>query len=348
MNKNDGGEIGESGQISDNSGYIQESTYLPETESRIPETETVDNTIGDGLPGGSAHGVKSSKVKKSFVKDNLAILVFGGIVLVVGGAVGYKKMTQQGSSQIATQAGAEVPKVEQMTSLPPEPSLPELAPSPDKSAAPAVASSAPVSEASSARSIPSDQAAAGGAASMGGRETPITQSAIPKAQTPVAPAAPVATAAPTAVASSGTMGVEAGKAKVDADRALSDKLAATEKKLYEAERELTNMQQRSVSQAVPTATSCEKSPSVKQVSKNLPSPSKRKHSKVKAKPVVKIEEAEGFNVKVIKNGLAWIQNSAGKTMTVREGDVIPDLGRVTKIDDRTMQVIAGSKRVEQK
>lgn len=343
MDKNDNGEIGESGQIDDNSGYIQESTYLPETESRIPETETVDNSIGDGLPGGSAHGVKSTKAKKSFIKDNVALLVVGGIVLFVGGAVGYKKMTQQTGAQVAAQVSPVAPQVEQISALPPEPVLPEVATAQNKDVLNVVDGSVSVNGGGGAEQTSVAVSSSASPAASMQKEASVTQSAIPKTQTPLA-----ATSPSVQVPSSAPMGSGMANAKADADSELKERLAATEKKLKDAEREIENMSQRVSAASPAVAANCAPVVAYKGLPKTTKKVMKQKNVKVPAKKKVMVEEAAGFNVKVIKNGLAWIQTSSGKTVIVREGDVVADLGKVTKIDDVNMQVLAGSKRVEQK
>lgn len=54
-----------------------------------------------------------------------------------------------------------------------------------------------------------------------------------------------------------------------------------------------------------------------------------------------------YNVQAIIPGRAWLRSDNGETVTVTEGDVIKDLGRVTKIDpyDGVVQINTGSKMI---
>jgi hypothetical protein len=60
-------------------------------------------------------------------------------------------------------------------------------------------------------------------------------------------------------------------------------------------------------------------------------------------PDVKIE----YNVQAIIPGRAWLKSENGETLTVAEGDVIRDVGRVTKIDpyDGVVEISTGTKAV---
>ena len=335
MDKNDRDEIAESGQISEHSDYIAESTLLPETESSIPETETIDNSIGDGLPGGSAHGVKASKAKKSFLKENAPFLVFGAIVLVVGGAFGYKKLTQP-SADIAQTVATSVPVLVEQAPLPAAlpPELPVLSegalsdviPGANDSGVVSVPDASIVSQAAPQLEVKSDA----GMTSSSDISTPQPASPISKAVVPEKPQALVSQ---------------------NSDASLAAKLAISEKKLEDAERELQNLKQnaklgaKTVSCDVATV---KKSSTRKSAQKSAANSKKKPAVKNKSEKQLPIEEAAGMNIRAIKNGLAWVQLESGKVVTVREGDSLPDLGKVKKIDGRTMQVFAGSKRIEQK
>lgn len=54
-----------------------------------------------------------------------------------------------------------------------------------------------------------------------------------------------------------------------------------------------------------------------------------------------------YNVQAIIPGRAWLKSDSGETLTVAEGDVIKDIGRVTKIDpyDGIVEINTGTKSV---
>jgi hypothetical protein len=68
---------------------------------------------------------------------------------------------------------------------------------------------------------------------------------------------------------------------------------------------------------------------------------------VEVPKVVAPVEAEGYALKVVKNGLAWVTKS-GAPIVVRVGDEIQGLGKVTSVDDKGMRVVVGKYFIEQK
>jgi len=74
-------------------------------------------------------------------------------------------------------------------------------------------------------------------------------------------------------------------------------------------------------------------------SMNTPAP----HVQPARSPEVKI----AYNVQAIIPGRAWLKSENGETLTVAEGDVIRDVGRVTKIDpyDGVVEINTGTKAV---
>jgi hypothetical protein len=60
-----------------------------------------------------------------------------------------------------------------------------------------------------------------------------------------------------------------------------------------------------------------------------------------------IEQKISYNVQAIIPGRAWLRSDSGETVTVAEGDIIRDLGRVTKIDpyDGIVQINTGQKLI---
>lgn len=67
-------------------------------------------------------------------------------------------------------------------------------------------------------------------------------------------------------------------------------------------------------------------------------------------PVQQVRQPEvriAYNVQAIIPGRAWLKSDNGETLTVAEGDVIRDVGRVTKIDpyDGIVEINTGTKAV---
>jgi len=67
-------------------------------------------------------------------------------------------------------------------------------------------------------------------------------------------------------------------------------------------------------------------------------------------PVQQVRHSEvkiAYNVQAIIPGRAWLKSANGETLTVAEGDVIRDVGRVTKIDpyDGVVEINTGTKAV---
>jgi intracellular multiplication protein IcmG len=60
-----------------------------------------------------------------------------------------------------------------------------------------------------------------------------------------------------------------------------------------------------------------------------------------------VEQRITFNVQAIIPGRAWLKSASGETVTVAEGDVVRDLGRITKIDpyDGVVEINTGNKVV---
>lgn len=66
-----------------------------------------------------------------------------------------------------------------------------------------------------------------------------------------------------------------------------------------------------------------------------------------AVPVSGADAHVAYNVQAIIPGRAWLRSDNGETLTVAEGDVIRDLGRITKIDpyDGIVEINTGSKTI---
>lgn len=66
---------------------------------------------------------------------------------------------------------------------------------------------------------------------------------------------------------------------------------------------------------------------------------------VEVQPVAVEVPRISFNVQAIIPGRAWLRSDSGETVTVAEGDLIKELGRVTKIDpyDGVVEINTGSK-----
>lgn len=64
-------------------------------------------------------------------------------------------------------------------------------------------------------------------------------------------------------------------------------------------------------------------------------------------PVAEVEQRVTYNVQAIIPGRAWLKSQSGETVTVAEGDVVRDLGRITKIDpyDGVVEINTGNKVV---
>ncbi|EKD73043.1 MAG: hypothetical protein ACD_45C00474G0001, partial [uncultured bacterium] len=67
----------------------------------------------------------------------------------------------------------------------------------------------------------------------------------------------------------------------------------------------------------------------------------------RASPVKSVQPKIGFTVQAIIPGRAWLKSDSGDTVTVAEGDVLKDFGRVTKIDpyDGIVNIDTGNKMV---
>jgi hypothetical protein len=66
-----------------------------------------------------------------------------------------------------------------------------------------------------------------------------------------------------------------------------------------------------------------------------------------AQPPQAAEPRVAFNVQAIIPGRAWLRSDGGETVTVAEGDVVKELGRVTKIDpyDGVVEINTGTRVV---
>lgn len=66
-----------------------------------------------------------------------------------------------------------------------------------------------------------------------------------------------------------------------------------------------------------------------------------------AAPMMERPQHISYNVQAIIPGRAWLRSDNGETITVAEGDVIKDLGRITKIDpyDGVVEINTGTKTV---
>ena len=75
--------------------------------------------------------------------------------------------------------------------------------------------------------------------------------------------------------------------------------------------------------------------------------SKQQAVEATPQPAAATEPKIAYTVQAIIPGRAWLRSDAGDTVTVTEGDVIKDVGRITKIDpyDGIVQVNTGTKVV---
>ena len=76
-------------------------------------------------------------------------------------------------------------------------------------------------------------------------------------------------------------------------------------------------------------------------------PGKMNNSNPIAPELRAIDPRVSFNVQAIIPGRAWLRSDSGETVTVAEGDVIKDFGRITKIDpyDGIVEINTGNKVV---
>lgn len=341
-------------QIPD-SQYISESTLIPESVSQIPESEGASEG-GDGLPGGSAYGVKAKpKAKQSFVKKNLPFIVIGLIVAGVGGSAVLKSM---GSHPPVEQAQQQPPAQALPAALPEQPVLPPeplgAVVQPEQVAQPTQAPVAPFQPevGSSQGSVPPQDVAQGAkdpiaTASASASGLPSVESKDSKVQ-PAVPAK--STELPSAQVGAG---VNSGPSKPDQE--MAKLLAATQEKLKKAEALLGDAHAKEAIcthstndvSSKPVKANTQKESAAKKTQKVKRRVGVAGNSKKSKKEPEIIPSAPGLNVHVIKNGLAWIRNGQGVEIIVSKGDTIEGVGIVSKIDDRSMTVFAGGKKIEQ-
>jgi hypothetical protein len=129
--------------------------------------------------------------------------------------------------------------------------------------------------------------------------------------------------------------------KKNKDAENSDLLAAVQENLKRTQDKL-NAADAKLASCLPVSTAS--SGQVKKIvhSNHHHTSMKKEAGKSKELPV-----AEGFNLHVVKNGLAWVKDEDGKTMTLRKGDSLSGVGIVTAIDDKKMIMTVGGKTISQ-
>lgn len=326
MKNYDDGEDLNKGQIPE-SQYIPESTLVPESVSVIPDSEGMMEQSG-GLPGGSAYGVKSkSKAQKSFVKRNLPFIVVGVLAAGIGGSMLMKSV--------------QAPVVTQQMNAPEPAILPQ---EPVQTVSPQLSTQAP----------PVEMESVGGVAAS-------PQAAVPPISAPLISAAgqvvpPLVVDLPEVKKDVGNGVVSQATKPEEKPSAVSNAVEKNFAANMSGKQDKSAVEDSKVKGVSAKECACapEKSQrklatkSAKQVAKKIPRSKTKKRSKKEMQNLLPtISEASGFNVHVIKNGLAWVRDATGEEVIVRVGDSIPGLGNVTKVDDRSMTVFVGGKRIEQ-
>lgn len=353
------------GQIPESSQYIPDSTLIPQSEQMYPEADDKGDahaSYGDGgLPGGSGTGVETFASKKpGFLMKNLPLIVVVVAGAGIGGSFLYKKVLHP-VAPIQTAVQSVPQAVEHLPEQPKQPTAVVEA-QPVQAAQPAVAEeqkpnavTQPVAPTALPQPVVPAQPESVKPA-VAKVEAPVA--VPPKVDAPAAVTAPIVAQPAAAVAPVVTQTapiVDTRSAKeLDAERrkseALQSELLEMRARMATLETQLHTTRAAPVNVS-PAARPEQSAPSYEQKPANHPAAAHvthhGKHVAHNHVPVKKAapEQVSGYSVTAVRNSLAWI-NTPNGTVTVREGDTLPGVGRVTKISEGDMRVSAGNKFVK--
>ena len=332
--ESDGDELPESGE------YLPDSTLIPQSEQgAIPESSSIDNTEGDGLPGGSAYGVKQEAKKKSFVQKNLPLVVIGVVGVVLAGGFVAKSARAPAPRPSAPPVTQLTPAAASPTNVIAPISAETPLPATGGAAEPSPATTTSVGTPAEPNTTSSDSAGTGKPPKLEAPAEQVTKPPVAPAVTPTRVPEPEKkepvtlnygqrSGQPNAATAGATQSAVLANVPEPKDVSPAKQSAHTES-----------------SKACAPAAKVEKKQHARKPTSRKPKAVRSKSSE-KQSVNSELEEAVGFNVRAIKGGLAWVIHD-GQVSVVRIGDRIDGLGAVTRIDDRKMYLVAGGMRVEQ-